>query len=104
MTDGEQREGGTGADRVHRAYRVEGRVQMVGFRAFVHRHGVELGLSGWVRNEPDGSVAIEASGDAESIRRFEEHLRQGPRASRVDRLQVRDLPAPPEASGFDVRF
>jgi len=95
---------GAGRERVCRAYRVEGRVQMVGFRAFVRRHALELGLSGWVRNEPDGAVAVEAAGDAESMRRFEELLRQGPHASRVERLQVRELPAPPATSGFDVRF
>jgi len=77
---------------------------MVGFRAFVRRHALELGLSGWVRNEPDGAVAVEAAGDAESMRRFEEFLRQGPHASRVERLQVRELSAFPDSTGFDVRF
>lgn len=100
MPDG----GGSGLERVCRAYRVEGRVQMVGFRAFVRRHALDLGLSGWVRNEPDGSVAVEAAGDPESMRRFEEHLRHGPPASRVGRLQVRELPVPPAAGRFEVRF
>lgn len=90
---------------VCRAYRVEGRVQMVGFRAFVRRHALDLGLSGWVRNEPDGAVTAEAAGDAESIRQLEEHLRQGPPAARVDRLSVRDLPdSPLPTGGFEVRF
>jgi len=104
MTEGARPGSGSGAGPVCRAYRVEGRVQMVGFRAFVRRHARDLGLTGWVRNEPDGSVAVEAAGDAESMRRFEESLRQGPHAARVERLQVRELPAPPATAGFDVRF
>jgi len=104
MTDGAGPRSGSGTGLVCRAYRVEGRVQMVGFRAFVRRHARDLGLTGWVRNEPDGSVAVEAAGDLESIRRFEELLRQGPHAARVERLHVRELSAPPDAAGFEVRF
>ena len=87
-----------------RAYRVTGRVQGVGFRAFVRHAARELGLAGWVRNEPDGTVAAEASGDPESLRRFEQRLRGGPPASRVDAVDVRRLDHEPVSDRFEIRF
>lgn len=94
--------------RAAKAYTVEGRVQGVGFRAFVRHHARELGLLGWVRNEPDGTVAVEAAGDPASLDRLEEHLRTGPPASQVERVTVRSLDRSPDgliaSDRFDVRF
>jgi len=86
-----------------RAYTVAGRVQGVGFRAFVRHAARELGLAGWVRNEPDGTVSAEASGDPESLRRFEERLRTGPPASRVVEVDVRTIDRAPASGRFDIR-
>jgi len=74
-----------------RAFRVVGRVQGVGFRWWTRHTAVELGLHGWVRNDHDGSVVVHAGGPTEVLARFEEALRRGPTASRVDRLE----PIPP---------
>ena len=87
-----------------RSYRLEGRVQGVGFRAFVRRQARELGLDGWTRNEPDGSVTVVAAGEPSALARFEELLRQGPPAGRVERLESRREDAPPAVDGFEVRF
>lgn len=87
-----------------RAYSVTGRVQGVGFRAFVRHAARELALAGWVRNEPDGTVAAEASGDPESLRRFEQRLRSGPPASRVDEVDVRRLDRETASDRFEIRF
>jgi len=65
---------------------VQGRVQGVGFRWFVHREASELRLSGWVRNTEDGDVEVVASGTAEDLADLRASLRQGPRGARVDRL------------------
>jgi acylphosphatase len=65
---------------------VQGRVQGVGFRWFVHREASELDLRGWVRNTEDGDVEIVASGTAEDLAELRASLRKGPRGSRVDRL------------------
>ena len=65
---------------------VQGRVQGVGFRWFVHREASELDLRGWVRNTEDGDVEVVASGNADHLSELRESLRRGPRGSRVDRL------------------
>jgi acylphosphatase len=67
---------------------VHGRVQMVGFRAFVIRHAENAGLSGTVRNEPDGSVETVLEGPRPEVERVLELLRQGPTHARVERVEV----------------
>ncbi len=67
---------------------VRGRVQGVGFRQFVQGHAAQLGLAGWVRNRPDGSVELMAGGDQEVIHQLIEELRSGPPAARVEELDV----------------
>jgi acylphosphatase len=65
---------------------IQGRVQGVGFRWFVHREATELGLRGWVRNTEDGDVEAVASGDPEDLADLRASLKRGPRGSRVDRV------------------
>ena len=78
-------------DIIIRHYRVEGRVQGVGFRWFVHREAAELGLRGWVRNTDAGHVEAVAAGTPEQIEELEVALRRGSRGSRVDRVRIHDL-------------
>jgi acylphosphatase len=66
--------------------RVEGRVQGVGFRYSCLYEGRRLGLSGWVRNSPDGSVEVWAEGTAAKLDALVAWLRHGPPYARVDRL------------------
>jgi acylphosphatase len=63
-------------------------VQGVGFRWFVEREAQALGLTGWVRNNEDGSVEILATGPLGQLSYLHEALRRGPRAARVDRVDV----------------
>jgi acylphosphatase len=65
---------------------IQGRVQGVGFRWFVHREASELDLRGWVRNTEDGEVEVVASGTVEDLAELRASLRKGPRGSRVDRV------------------
>jgi acylphosphatase len=71
-----------------RNYIVRGRVQGVGFRWFVEREARTLGLAGWVRNRADGTVEVLAMGNHEQLSQLHSRLRQGPRAARVDNVEV----------------
>jgi acylphosphatase len=78
---------------------IQGRVQGVGFRWFVHREASELNLRGWVRNTEDGDVEVVAAGEDPDLAELRASLRQGPRGSRVDRLVEHTL-AESEAQGL----
>ena len=65
---------------------VQGRVQGVGFRWFVHREASELGLRGWVRNTEEGDVELVVAGDEDGLAELAISLQRGPRGSRVDRV------------------
>jgi acylphosphatase len=80
---------------------IQGRVQGVGFRWFVHREASELDLRGWVRNTEEGDVEVVASGTAEDLAELRASLRRGPRGSRVDRLIEHNL-NDKEAEGLDA--
>jgi len=73
-----------------RCYLVRGRVQGVGFRWFVEREAHILGIAGWVRNNHDGSVEVLAQGSRDQLAGLHSRLREGPRAARVDRVEVTD--------------
>lgn len=82
-------------------YLVSGRVQGVGFRAFVADTARAEGVEGWVKNLPDGSVAVHAEGDAEALQRLEWQLWQGPPMSRVDEVATEDV-MPTGVTGFRI--
>ncbi len=85
-------EGGQGmVDAVRWRLRITGRVQGVGFRYFTMTAARDLGLVGWVRNQPDGSVLSEVQGPSESVKRFGMEVRRGPRFSRVGEVEVDSL-------------
>jgi acylphosphatase len=79
---------------------IQGRVQGVGFRWFVHREASELELRGWVRNTEDGDVEVVASGATDDLTELRASLRRGPRGSRVDRVIEHRLDEK-EAEGLD---
>lgn len=69
---------------------IEGKVQGVGYRAFVESQAARLDLDGWVRNRRDGSVEAVAAGDPQQIEKLIEACRKGPPASRVSAVGVTD--------------
>jgi len=71
-------------------YIVRGRVQGVGFRWFVEREAHTLGIAGWVRNNHDCSVEVLAQGNRHQLSGLHSRLREGPRAARVDTVDVSD--------------
>lgn len=87
---------------VARRFVIGGRVQGVGFRWFTVEQARAEGLSGFVRNLPDGSVEAVAEGDADSVERFERALRRGPRGARVKDVDAEST-EPAGYHGFAVR-
>ena len=81
---------------------VTGRVQGVGFRAFVLRRARELGLGGWVRNHPDGSVEAEAVGKEADLRRFVAAICEGPGHARVEHAVEEWFESAEAPDGFRV--
>jgi acylphosphatase len=79
---------------------IQGRVQGVGFRWFVHREASELDLRGWVRNTEEGEVEVVVAGEAADLDELRASLRRGPRGSRVDRL-IEHVLEESEAAGLD---
>jgi acylphosphatase len=74
--------------------RVTGIVQGVGFRWFVRERARRLGLAGWVRNLPDGSVEVAAEGDEQQIELLRKELLRGPSGASVDALH--EMPPDPD--------
>jgi acylphosphatase len=72
-------------------YRVRGRVQGVGFRWFVMSAAERLGLEGFVRNLPDGSVEVVARGTREAVDELERILNRGPATARVDGVEKQEV-------------
>ncbi len=67
---------------------ISGEVQWVGFRAFAERHARRLGLKGFVRNLPDGTVEVVAEGEKTALEEFVQELRQGPHSARVENVTL----------------
>lgn len=83
--------------------RITGRVQGVGFRWFVREKARRFGLSGWVRNLPDGSVEVIASGDAGQLELLRSELQRGPSGASVRALEdVPDDPTEPLQTPFGM--
>lgn len=83
---------------------VTGRVQGVGFRYFTRLAAKRLGVVGWVRNKPDGSVEIQAWADEETFASFLAEIKRGPRFGRVDQIALTKLDLPANYEEFDVTY
>lgn len=82
---------------------VYGRVQGVYFRGSTRDKARRLGIRGFVRNQADGSVYIEASGEKGAMATFIGWLHTGPPHAHVEHLEVDEM-APANFSGFEVRY
>jgi acylphosphatase len=84
-------------------YLVRGRVQGVGFRWFVEREAHILGIAGWVRNNHDGGVEVLAQGTRDQLSGLHSRLREGPRAARVDAVEVSEATPTAGLSSFRIQ-
>jgi acylphosphatase len=78
---------------------IAGRVQGVGYRAWMAHKATQLGLSGWVRNRPDGTVEALIAGDVASVEELSRLCRRGPRMATVSSIDE-DMAELPEEPGF----
>ncbi len=85
--------------------RIYGIVQGVGFRFFTERVANRYGLSGWVRNLPDGSVEAYLVGDPEVLKYAIQEIKVGPPSARVTEVVENWFDNPPETPpDFQIRF
>ena len=83
---------------------VTGRVQGVGYRYFTIQRARDLGLTGWVKNQPDGSVLIIAQADEDVINTFIDYLKIGPARSRVSQISKVKLNTLGDFDNFSVKY
>jgi len=83
-------------------YIVKGRVQGVGYRYFVLQLAGGLGVSGYARNRPDGTVEVVAEADEPALADLEAKLREGPAFARVENVERSVIP-PRGGEGFHIR-
>jgi len=84
--------------------RVTGRVQGVFFRQSAREQAERLGLSGWVRNLPDGSVEALFEGERPLVEQAVVWCRKGPPRATVDDVVFEWLDGPAECAGFAIRY
>ena len=81
---------------------ISGMVQGVGFRYFAYQKGQRLGLTGWVRNLPDGRVQVLAEGEESVLEEFIAELKAGPNFSRVQDIEINWSEPTGQFSSFEV--
>jgi len=94
--------GDSTAARTRTRYVIRGRVQGVGFRAWVVRRATALDLCGTVRNALDGSVEIEVAGRVDAIARFRDILSRGPELAIVRRISEEAITSSDLPAGFRI--
>jgi len=83
---------------------VHGYVQGVGFRANTQRHAATHAITGWVRNNPDGTVEVMAEGAQHAVKQFERFLQRGPSAADVNHVETTYSAASGDFSSFNIRY
>lgn len=90
-----------GQSRVH--LQISGTVQGVSFRYYARQQAIRLGLSGWVRNCPDGTVEAVAEGGDHAVQAFIAWCRHGPSGASVERLDIERREPKGDTTLFDIR-
>lgn len=83
---------------------VRGKVQGVWFRAWTYDLATNLGLSGWVRNLPEGAVEVLAQGDDKVLKQFFEDLHDGPPLARVAEINANWSSTEEEFPNFSIEY
>ena len=88
---------------IRRRYRFYGRVQGVGFRYYAQYAADSAGVTGWVRNEYDGSVTMELQGSASQMEQVLKSMQKG-RFIRIERMEWDNIPIDNDERSFRVRY
>jgi len=83
---------------------IRGVVQGVGYRYYCYRRAVNLQLTGWVKNDADGSVFVLAEGDRSAVEALIDELKVGPHSASVNSLSTKWLPSTGQYKSFEVRI
>lgn len=84
--------------------RIHGRVQGVWFRESMHQQAERQGVTGWVRNAPDGSVEAMIQGSETAVDALVDWARRGPPQARVDRVEIESVETNEGFGGFEKRI
>ncbi len=83
---------------------ISGRVQGVFYRSSTRSEAMRMGLTGWVRNLPDGRVELVAEGSPDAVSRLLQWCHRGPVYSKVDRVEIQEERPRKEFDDFSVRY
>ena len=89
---------------VRKAITVSGRVQGVGFRFFTQQTALNLRITGWVKNQNDGSVTMEVQGTPQQIDALITRLKKGNGYSKVVQMKIEDLEVEKGEDRFGIRY
>ena len=92
------------SDKIRKAARAQGRVQGVGFRFFVQTEAKKIKVTGWVKNENDGSVTMELQGTPEQLATLEERIKRGNGFAKVNQLDSSEIEVVPNETKFETRY
>lgn len=81
-----------------------GTVQGVGFRYFVRRKAKEIGINGWVRNNPDGTVEVMAEGEEDKLREFLNSIENGPPLAEVTHMAFEFIDKKGGFKDFEIQY
>lgn len=84
--------------------KLEGRVQRVGFRIYAQKEAERLNLTGYIKNENDGSLSILIEGEEEKIKEFTEWTKSGPRGAWVKKMFFKWAKYTQEFTKFEIRY
>ncbi|HPG31688.1 MAG TPA: acylphosphatase [bacterium] len=82
---------------------VSGKVQGVGFRYYIYNLALQLGIKGWVKNMPDGTLKAVLSGNIDKVYNIISYIKKGPPMSRVENVSVTDYPGDEDFINFSIR-
>lgn len=91
------------AEKVQKHIFISGRVQGVGFRAFIRREAAVLNIEGWAKNLADGRVETIIQGDQKKVDQMISKLREGPSYAKVENLKIIDEDLS-DFSDFKIKF